>query len=141
MRSSVLKQAADLHTGSLAQRVVHHLVSGDGGWLDAHLAEVRTRYQAQAEVLVAELHHQIGDRLAFRSPEGGMFLWATVSGADVDTTALLDRALAHGVAFVPGRAFGVASPHPRALRLSFATTSPSGLAEGVRRLAAALDDD
>lgn len=139
----VLKQAADLHTGSLSQQVVHRLVARSDGWLDAHLAEVRTRYQAQAQVLVDELRAQVGDRLAFHPPEGGMFLWASLasgaSGGDVDTSVLLDRALARGVAFVPGRAFGVEAAHPRALRLSFATTGPEGLAEAVRRLAAALD--
>lgn len=135
----VLKQAADLHTGSLTQRLVHRLVARSDGWLDRHLGEVRERYRGQAEVLVAELRNQVGDRLAFRSPDGGMFLWATVTDIGLDTTRLLDRALAHGVAFVPGRAFGVEATHPRALRLSFATTSPSGLSEAVRRLAVALD--
>lgn len=134
----VLKQAADLHTGSLAQQVVHRLVSRPDGWLDGHLADVRARYSAQAQVLVAELHGQLGDRLAFRAPEGGMFLWATVAGTDVDTSELLERALRHGVAFVPGAAFGVEATHPRALRLSFATTSAPGLSEAVRRLGAAL---
>jgi 2-aminoadipate transaminase len=138
----VLKQAADLHTGSLSQQVVHRLVARTDGWLDAHLEDVRIRYRDQAGVLVDELHRQVGGLLAFRRPEGGMFLWATVDGArgDVDTTTLLDRALARGVAFVPGHAFGVETAHPRSLRLSFATTSPADLAEAVRRLAAALDD-
>lgn len=134
----VLKQAADLHTGSLAQQVVHRLVARPDGWFDDHLDDVRGRYRVQADVLVAELRLQLGDRLAFRPPDGGMFLWATVAGAGVDTAQLLERALAHGVAFVPGAAFGVEGTHPTALRLSFATTSPSGLAEAVRRLGAAL---
>ena len=135
----VLKQAADLHTGSLSQHVVHRLVTRPDGWFDGHLAEVRDRYRAQADVLVAELRAQLDGRLAFRAPGGGMFLWATVDGLDVDTSALLVRALDHGVAFVPGAAFGVETHHPDALRLSFATAGPAELAEAVRRLAAALD--
>ena len=62
-------------------------------------------------------------------------MWVELPG-DVDTTALLDRALdQEGVAFVPGSAFsadGLGSR--RALRLSFASQPPEAIAEGVRRL-------
>src|SRR3712207_8630322 len=39
----------------------------------------------------------------FRSPQGGLFLWATLPDY-IDTTDLLARALRDNVAFVPGRA-------------------------------------
>jgi 2-aminoadipate transaminase len=36
----VIKQAADLHTSTLTQRVIHDIVARPG-WLDAHIAELR----------------------------------------------------------------------------------------------------
>jgi 2-aminoadipate transaminase len=73
-----------------------------------------------------------------------MFVWATLAGGvapGLDAARLLDRALDHGVAFVPGAAFAVepTGAHRRSLRLSFATSAPEALEEGVRRLAAALE--
>ncbi|HEX2575478.1 MAG TPA: PLP-dependent aminotransferase family protein [Aquihabitans sp.] len=140
----VLKQAADLHTSSLTQHLVHHVLT-EPGFLDDHLAGLRTRYRAQAEALVAALRDVLGDAFAFAfaQPDGGMFVWGDVSSADgapVDTAALLPVAVARGMAFVPGTAFSVSEPHRSAMRLSFATGTPAELAEGVARLAAALAD-
>jgi 2-aminoadipate transaminase len=143
-----IKQAADLHTATFSQRLVHELVTTPG-FLADHLAGLPGRYRTRADALTAALRAELGDRLAFAEPEGGMFLWARVAGPAVDTTALLDRALAAGVAFVPGRAFavegaaastpgpgrGAEHAHADHLRLSFATAMPHELAEAARRLA------
>lgn len=134
---TIVKQAADLHTGSLAQQVVCRLVS-DRAWFDAHLTTLRASYRTQADALAAALRRHLGDRIAFREPDGGMFLWAQLCDPSLDTAALLPLAIDHGVAYVPGAAFGVDAPHRRALRLSYATADPAGLDEAVRRLAAAL---
>jgi 2-aminoadipate transaminase len=134
----LLKQAADLHSSTLSQRIAHEVVSSDPvGWT-AHLGRLRSLYQDKADALVAALDARMGDRIRFARPDGGMFVWATLPG--VDTTELLDRAVAAGVAFVPGSAFAVDElGHAASLRLSFATASPDELDEGVRRLVAVLD--
>jgi 2-aminoadipate transaminase len=132
-----LKQAVDLHTSSLAQRAAFRVLSTPG-FLDRHLARLRRLYRRRAETLVAALGEHLGDLATFRPPEGGMFIWVRVEGTGLDTQALLSSALAHGVAYVPGRAFGVARRHRQQVRLSFATASPDELDEGARRLRAAL---
>jgi 2-aminoadipate transaminase len=66
-----------------------------------------------------------------------MFVWGRFVDP-IDTQDLLPKALDQGMAYVPGQAFAVAGDHRQALRLSFATATPVQLAEGVRRLAAAL---
>jgi 2-aminoadipate transaminase len=48
-------------------------------------------------------------------------------------------ALAEGVAFIPGNAFSPSKLFPDALRLCFASTPPERIAEGVARLARAVD--
>ena len=65
-----------------------------------------------------------------------MFVWARLPDG-WDAAALLDRALAHDVAFVPGFPFFAGPPDPAALRLSFTTHPPEEIAEGLRRLRAA----
>jgi len=134
----LVKQAADLHTGSLTQRMVHRLVSRPG-FLDAHVARLRDVYRRRAGALVAALGEELGGRVRAGVPRGGMFVWAEVTGPPVDTAGLLDRAVAHGVAYVPGSAFGVENVAASSMRLSFATVPPDQLREGVRRLAAVLE--
>ena len=130
----LLKQAVDLQTATFTQRLVHHVLTRPG-FLDEHLAGLRAGYQEQAAALADGLRRAFGDRIAFDEPSGGMFLWATLAGAD--TRALLPSAVEHGTAFVPGAEFAVdpsAAPADR-LRLSFATASPDDLRTAAHRLA------
>ena len=136
----VLKQAVDLQTATFAQRVVHHVLTKPG-FLDPHLVGLRAAYEAQAAALVAGLRAELGDRLTFLPPVGGMFVWARLEG--VDTRRLLEAAIDRGTAFVPGAEFAVeqdpATPGD-ALRLSFATAPPDHLLEAAARLRLATDD-
>lgn len=139
--AAVAKQAVDLHTSALSQLVVARLL-GRRDEHEAHLAALRAHYEVRAEVLADALEARLGDRLAFRRPDGGMFLWATATDG-TDTDALLTAALEHGVAFVPGRAFdatGSGVVGRRSMRLSYATLDPRGLDEAVARLARAWNE-
>jgi 2-aminoadipate transaminase len=131
-----LKQAADLHTPSLTQLIVATLLR-DEPRQAAHLDDVRALYRARSAALHASLREHLGDHLDVRPTTGGMFVWATATDG-TDTDALFDRAVAHGVAFVPGSAFSLEPGHFRdAMRLSFATLEPEQLDVAVARLAAA----
>jgi 2-aminoadipate transaminase len=131
----LLKQAVDLHTSTLAQRVVLELVTRPG-FLAGQLTGLPERYRVRAEAMTGALREHLGDRVTFAAPAGGMFVWARLAGRD--TAALLPEAVAAGVAYVPGPAFAVTERHEDRLRLSFATPSPDEIVEGVRRLATVL---
>ena len=64
-----------------------------------------------------------------------MFVWARLPDG-WDAAELLDRALAHDVAFVPGFPFFAGPPDRATLRFSFTTHGPAEIAEGVARLRA-----
>lgn len=128
-----LKQAADLHTSSLSQRIVAELL-GDAAFLAAHLPAARSVYRVQAAALSEAL--PLG---CVAAPcRGGLFLWVTTDPA-ADTDRLLEIAVDHGVAFVPGSAFRLDGSTHATMRLSYATLDPAGLATAGSRLAAALD--
>ncbi len=128
------KQAVDLHTSTLDQRLVAHLLARPG-WLAAHVAGLSERYRDRATTLHTALVAALPD-LVVDPARGGLFLWARLPG--VDTDALLEAALAAGVAFVPGSAFAVDGASTDTARFSFATLDDSGLVEAVDRLAAVV---
>jgi 2-aminoadipate transaminase len=133
-----VKQGADLHTSSWGQVLLAELVA-DGDWLAAHLVELVEIYGTRASALASALTAHLGAALSFHKPDGGMFLWANLTGGH-DARELLAAALRRNVAFVPGEAFYTGTPDPTSLRLSYATATPDELDEGARRLAVALDD-
>lgn len=131
----LLKQGADLCGSSLTQSMTAEMLA-DSAWLDAHLTVLRHEYSCRATALIAALAAQFGDRLVVSRPAGGMFAWATFLDG-TDTGQLLDAALEHGVAFVPGTAFASGAQYRHSLRLSYAGSTPPVLADAVQRLAAA----
>ena len=132
-----LKQSADLHTSTVAQRLAFDVLS-DRAFMAAHVVSLGALYQARATALAAALADSTGGLLHFDAPDGGMFLWCQAPG--IDTTALLDAAVAAGVAYVPGGAFYVDGSGIDRLRLSFATLAPAALGEAAQRLGAVISD-
>ncbi|MCB1285313.1 MAG: PLP-dependent aminotransferase family protein [Microthrixaceae bacterium] len=128
-----LKQATDLQTSSLDQRLVAELL-GDADWIDAHLATARETYQRRCSVLLDAVLGGFGDAVDVDQPDGGMFLWVRFNRSKIDTMELFRRSIELGVAFVPGEAFGSRSGRSHAMRLCFATLKSEELRTAVRRL-------
>lgn len=129
-----LKQGADLCTSTLSQRfVLAYLAAVD--WR-AHVASVNDVYRGRRDALMEALERSLPGRLEWSRPEGGLFLWARLRG--MNTTTLLPRALASGVAFVPGAAAFPVGGGEEWMRLNFSGLAEDQLAEGARRLGRAL---
>lgn len=131
-----LKQAMDLQTASLPQEVAAHYLAS--GRLQERLPLQRALYRARCQALADALQAQLPDGLDFVPPDGGMFIWARLRDR-VNASALLDHALAQGLAFVPGAAFDARNPDHRTLRLSYSNLAPQDAPEAVRRLGRALE--
>ena len=136
------KQAADLHTPGLNQRVVYEVIKN--GFLDQHVPTIRALYQRQCSAMADALARHMPEGTEWQRPQGGMFFWLRLP-AGCDAMALLPNAVAAGVAFVPGSAFyaHTASTYPhaddgRTLRLSFVTLAAADIAEAVAILGRVL---
>ncbi|PMS36055.1 2-aminoadipate transaminase [Trinickia symbiotica] len=127
------KQATDLHTPSLTQRIVHEVIKD--GFLDEQVPAIRALYASQCEAMLDALARHMPQGVSWNRPEGGMFLWVTLP-AGMDTMQLLEAAIAHDVAFVPGAPFFANEAASNTLRLSFVTVPPARIDEGIARLAA-----
>ncbi|MCX7266261.1 MAG: PLP-dependent aminotransferase family protein [Betaproteobacteria bacterium] len=133
------KQFSDAHTSTFAQATAAQYLSS--GRMPETLAKVRKVYAARAQTMSDALRQNLGDALAFVQPQGGLFIWARLTGAHgkvKDGNVFAKMAIEKGVAFVPGAPFFCADSDPATLRLSFATVGEEKILEGVSRLAQAL---
>jgi DNA-binding transcriptional MocR family regulator len=118
----------------LAESVVLELCRSGG--LDRNIEFVKGALRDRCDALVGALREQLPEA-EFVVPEGGYFLWLDLA-AGTDTTALLTEAKTEGVAFVAGPDFMIDGGE-NSLRLSFASVPPERIAEGVGRIARALE--
>ena len=133
------KQAEDLCTGSLDQRVVYE--AGRRGVLERQLPLLRKHYGMKRNVMVEALQGEFAGEVTWPEPRGGFFLWATLP-AQIDSDAMIARAVQNGVIYVAGEAFFVGPTMGRnIIRLSFSQPSPERIREGVSRLGQTVRDE
>ncbi|PVY55178.1 DNA-binding transcriptional MocR family regulator [Simplicispira sp. 125] len=138
-KATMCKQFSDAHTSTFAQATAAQYLKA--GRMPATLAHVRQVYAERAQAMGDALRKDLGDAIAFVQPQGGLFVWARLTGEGGkvnDGNVLAKRAIEKGVAFVPGTPFFCAHPDHATLRLSFATADVDKIREGVARLAQAL---
>lgn len=138
-KATMCKQFSDAHTSTFAQATAAHYLQA--GRMPATLAKVRAVYAERAQAMGEALRKDLGDAIAFVQPQGGLFVWARLTGAGgkvQDGNVFAKRAIEQGVAFVPGTPFYCAQPDHATLRLSFATVGVDKIRDGVGRLAQAL---
>lgn len=128
---TIAKQAADLHTATLAQRAAAAFLHSFD--YDAHLATLRSVYGERLRAMLAALQRHLPPGTRWTRPEGGLFVWAELPGG-LESEALFPLALAEKVAFVPGRGFYAGPPRLDTLRLNFSNRPPELIEEGLARL-------
>ncbi|SFE22460.1 PLP-dependent aminotransferase family protein [Paracidovorax konjaci] len=138
-KATMCKQFSDAHTSTFAQATAAQYLRA--GRMPATLAKVRSVYAERAATMGEALRRELGDAIDFVQPQGGLFVWARLTGAGgavADGNVFAKQAIDQGVAFVPGTPFFCAHPDHATLRLSFATADAGKIREGVSRLGQAL---
>jgi 2-aminoadipate transaminase len=143
---SLGKQGADLCSSPVTQLFVAEYfqqpaADGRPGWL-AYVEQLRDLYRRRRDTMLDALAEHFGDAASWTTPQGGLFVWATLDGR-IDTTDLLAQARdSEGVAFVPGRAAYVdGSSGASSMRLNFAGVQEADIREGIARIARTLEPD
>ena len=138
-KATMCKQFSDAHTSTFAQATAAQYLKA--GRMPATLDKVRKVYGERAIAMGHALKKELGDAVTFSQPQGGLFFWASLTGAGGktrDAGEFSKRAIEQLVAFVPGEPFYAAHPDNATFRLSFATADVAKIEEGVGRLAKAL---
>lgn len=131
----VAKQASDLHTNYLAQRILHQYLTDND--LDLHVDKITKAYGSQKAAMIESIGEYFPENVRSTDPEGGMFLWVTLP-ENASALDLFNRAISRKVAFVPGKPFYIDTKDSNTLRLNFSCMDIPTIKEGIKRLAEAI---
>jgi 2-aminoadipate transaminase len=128
---NVVKQAADLHSNFLSQKILHrYLTTHD---LDVHIRKIVAVYARKCQ-LICGLFDDLLPDVPHTRPEGGMFLLATLP-PNLSSRKVFDEGVRQKVAILPGLPFYVDGGGSDTIRLNFSSASEQEITEGMYRLA------
>lgn len=107
--------------------------------LDRHLKTLRELYWDRRAAMLDALAATMPADAAWTRPAGGFFTWLRLPPG-VDARALLPRAVAAGVAYVPGTGFRADGGGADHLRLSWSFPTPREITHGITRLARVIEE-
>lgn len=100
----------------------------------------RELYRERRDALLESLDQLMPSDTTWTVPQGGFYSWVTLP-TGLDSKAMLPRAIAALVAYVPGTGFFVDGQGRESLRLSYCYPDPDRIREGVRRLAGVIEGE
>jgi 2-aminoadipate transaminase len=106
-------------------------------WFD-QVTVFRDLYRERRDALLESLTALMPAGTTWTVPAGGFYSWVTLPQG-LDATAMLPRAVAALVAYVPGTGFYADGDGRHSLRLSYCYPEPDRIREGVRRLAGVIE--
>jgi len=133
----LVKQAADLCGSAFAQVTAERYFAGTR-WRRVLQGLVKS-YHERRDAMIAALEEHFPPEAHWTEPDGGFFVWVELP-LFVDATTMLAEAVERSVTFTPGDAFFPDGRGRNCMRLAFCYAEPEAIEEGIRRLAAVIED-
>lgn len=137
-KMEIAKQAVDLCANPFGQVIAWKYV--EDGHLDRHIPRVIEFYKPRRDAMLEALEEYMPEGVRWTKPDGGMFIWVTLPEG-IDTKLMMEKAVAKGVAYVPGEAFFAHRDVKNTMRLNFTYVPEEKIREGVRRLAEVIEEE
>jgi 2-aminoadipate transaminase len=99
----------------------------------AYVGRLTTIYKERRDAMLDSLAEFMPKEVHWTHPEGGLFVWATLPSY-LDATAMLPRAVARNVAYVPGEGFYAGGAGKNHMRLNFSFVEPEKIRRGIELL-------
>src|SRR3954469_11737594 len=100
----------------------------------------REIYRERRDALLTAMRDLAPAGTTWTRPGGGLFVWATLPEG-LDSKAMMPRAIAARVAYVPGTGFYADGTGRHNMRLNFSFSSPDRIREGTRRLSGVMEQE
>jgi 2-aminoadipate transaminase len=128
---NVGKQGADLCSSNLSQMMISCYFQ-NADWR-AYVGCLTSMYRKRRDAMLDSLAEFMPKEVHWTHPEGGLFVWATLP-TYLDATAMLPRAIARNVAYVPGEGFYAGGAGKNHMRLNFSFVEPERIRRGIELL-------
>lgn len=129
------KQVTDINTSNLSQALVYEFCSR--GYLEPHIGKISSMYKEKCRKMQAAIKQYMPNNIQWTVPEGGLFIWGELP-ADIDSKAVMQEAVKHKVAFIPGESFFADGTGQNTMRLNFSNAALADIEIGIMRLAGVL---
>ncbi|TFD22634.1 PLP-dependent aminotransferase family protein [Cryobacterium sp. TMS1-13-1] len=127
-------EAAVLSPSSFTQMVISEYLS-TADW-KGQINTFRGVYHERKNAMLSALDEYLPD-LTWTDPTGGFYVWVTLP-EQLDSKAMLPRAVKELVAYTPGTAFYGNGDGRQNMRLAFCYPTPDNIRVGIRRLATVI---
>ena len=131
-------EAATLCPSNYAQLTVSEYLSTQP-WRE-QIKSFQEIYRERRDALLESLQAMMPEGTRWTIPAGGFYSWVTLPDG-LDATAMLPRAIAELVAYVPGTGFFADGQGTSNMRLSYCYPDPDRIREGVRRLSSVVEGE
>ena len=126
-----LKETNDLQSPELTQMLTYYYLKMFD--LEKHIEEIQVVYKERCELMVEMIQKYFPAEIKYTDPEGGMFLWLELPEG-LDSDAILDDALAAGIAYIPGESFFSFDGVKNTIRMNFTMVKDDQIRDGIRIL-------
>ncbi|MCZ8521838.1 MULTISPECIES: aminotransferase-like domain-containing protein [Paenibacillus] len=131
---SIVKEAADINTGTLTQRIAANFLQKDA--FLSHLMHLRQEYTSRRDCMLEHLTEELGGVGEWTLPSSGMFIWMRLPATINAMELFRESVTTEKVTFFPGTVFAV-NQSPAAsssIRLNFSFNNQDKIEEGIARL-------
>lgn len=135
-RMAELRSVVDRQGDAMGEAAVAELIAE--GDVARHARKMRQIYLARRGVLVEALERELGCRVSFEIPQGGMALWVRVEG--VKPSAWVERAKSRGVMFRAGHEFSLKGENLPYVRMGFTRLNEREIGKAVKEAARAWEE-
>lgn len=111
----------------------------DQPWRD-QIASFCDLYKVRRDAMLESLEQHFPAEATWTKPGGGFYVWVNLP-AEIDTKALVPKAIVAKVAYVPGSAFYADGLGSWSMRLSYCHPTPERIREGVKALGGVIKQE
>ena len=127
----IASESSILCPSNFAQLAISSYLA-DQPWRD-QIASFCDLYKVRRDAMLESLDEYFPAVAKWTKPGGGFYVWVTLP-PEIDTTALMPKAIVAKVAYVPGTAFYSDGFGSWSLRLSYCYPTPDRIRDGVKAL-------
>jgi DNA-binding transcriptional MocR family regulator len=111
----------------------------DQPWRD-QIASFAKLYKVRRDAALEALEKYFPKSATWTKPAGGFYIWVTLP-PEIDTNALVPKAIVAKVAYVPGTAFYADGFGSWSMRLSYCHPTPERIKEGIKALGGVIQNE